>query len=98
MSVRSGYRSPRVNELAGSSSTSQHLLCEAADVEIAGVDNYELAVWIRDNLDFDQLILEFYTGEPTSGWIHVSCKTAGNRNECLTITPQAVSRGLKSWK
>ena len=38
-----------------------------------GVDNKVVAEWIRDNLDFDQLILEFYKdGEPTSGWIHFS--------------------------
>ena len=40
---------------------------------VMGVDNAELADWIYKNLDFDQLILEFYTpGEPNSGWIH--CK------------------------
>jgi len=38
-----------------------------------GTDNAELADWIYANLEFDQLILEFYTpGEPNSGWIHCS--------------------------
>ena len=38
-----------------------------------------------DNLDFDQLILEFYTpGIPDSGWVHVSYKTEGNRQSILT--------------
>ena len=40
----------------------------AADFEIPGVDNRELAQWIRDNLEVDQGILEFYKdGEPSSG-------------------------------
>lgn len=47
--------------------------------------NYEVAKWIEDNLDFDQLILEFYTpGIPDSGWVHVSYKVEGNRKSVLT--------------
>ncbi len=58
---------------------------EAADIEIPGVPNLELAEWIRDNLDFDQLILEFYKqNDPTAGWVHVSYRES-NRNEVLTI-------------
>ena len=45
----------------------------AADFEIPGVDNRELALYIKNELEYDQLILEFYTpGEPNSGWIHCS--------------------------
>jgi hypothetical protein len=44
----------------------------------------ELAEWIRDNLEFDQLILEFYRdGEPDSGWIHVSWNSDNNRSQTL---------------
>lgn len=58
---------------------------EAADIEIPTVSNLELATWIRDNLDFDQLILEFYKrDDPTAGWVHVSTRDE-NRNEVLTI-------------
>jgi len=55
---------------------------------VPGVPNAELAEWIRDNLEFDQLILEFYTpGIPDSGWVHVSYLADGdNRGECLTAT------------
>jgi hypothetical protein len=57
----------------GSSSNSQHAKAEAADFECVGVDNAELADWIKDNLPYDQLIVEYYTpGEPNSGWIHCS--------------------------
>ena len=66
--VTSGYRSEELCEAIGSSKTSQHAKGEAADFEITGTDNKELTEWIIDNLDFDQIILEFYTdGDPNSG-------------------------------
>jgi zinc D-Ala-D-Ala carboxypeptidase len=68
----------------GSKPTSQHSEGKAADIEVVGVDNKELAEWIRDNLEFDQLILEFYRdGEPDSGWIHVSWNSDNNRSQTL---------------
>jgi len=70
--ISSGYRSPQLNVAIGGSSTSHHCLGMAADFEIMGMDNKELAQWVRDNLKFTQLILEFYTdGDPNSGWVHV---------------------------
>ena len=86
--INSGYRSPELNEAVGGSSRSQHCKCEAADIEVPGTPNAELAEYIRDNMDFDQLILEFYTpGIPDSGWVHVSYKADGsNRKECLTAS------------
>ena len=69
----SGFRTVKLCELVGSSAKSQHAKGEAADIEVAGGDNYQLAVWISKNLDFDQLILEFYNSDdPSSGWVHVS--------------------------
>jgi zinc D-Ala-D-Ala carboxypeptidase len=45
----------------------------AADIEVLGIDNKIVAEYIRDNLVFTQLILEFYKdGVPDSGWVHVS--------------------------
>ena len=71
--IASGYRSPELCAEIGSSVNSQHAKAAAADFECIGTDNAELADWIYKNLDFDQLILEFYTpGEPNSGWIHCS--------------------------
>ena len=73
--ISSGYRSPALCEAIGSSAKSQHAQGEAADFEIRGVDNKELAAWITKNCDFDQLILEFYDGvDPNSGWVHCSTK------------------------
>ena len=71
--VTSGFRSVDLCLAIGSSSNSQHAKAEACDFECIGVDNAELADWIKDNLPYDQLIVEYYTpGEPNSGWIHCS--------------------------
>ena len=84
--INSGYRSPELNEAVGGSSNSQHCKGEAVDIECIGNSNYDVAVWIKDNLDFDQLILEFYTpGVPDSGWVHVSfSRMTLNRRSILT--------------
>ena len=82
--VTSGFRSSELCEAIGSSVNSQHARAEAADFEVMGVDNAELADWIYKNLSFDQLILEFYTpGEPNSGWIHCSYTPEGRRASFL---------------
>ena len=59
-----------------------------------GVDNKALAKYIKENLDFDQLILEFYKEEegPHSGWVHVSYVGKGNRKESLTATRSDVTK------
>jgi uncharacterized protein YcbK (DUF882 family) len=86
--VNSGLRVLELNRAIGSSDTSQHRKGEAADIECKAVSNLELAKWIRDNLDFDQVILEAYDGvDPTSGWVHVSYRAdRKNRKKCLTAT------------
>ena len=71
--VTSGFRSPELCAAIGSSVNSQHAQACAADFEVIGVDNAEVADWVKMNCTTDQLILEFYTpGEPNSGWIHAS--------------------------
>ena len=86
--INSGYRSPALCEAIGSKSTSQHCNGEAADIEIFGVSNYDLAKYIENNLNFDQLILECWDGiEPNSGWVHVSyVDDTTNRKDVLTYT------------
>ena len=82
--VTSGYRSPELCTAIGSSVNSQHAKAEAADFEVMGTDNAELADWIKDNLPYDQLILEYYTpGEPNSGWIHCSYIPEGSRAQFM---------------
>jgi zinc D-Ala-D-Ala carboxypeptidase len=85
--VNSGFRHPEVNAAVGGSRTSDHCKGLAADIEIPGVPNYELAEWIRDNLEYTQLILEFYTrGVPDSGWVHASFDPANLKKQVLTAT------------
>lgn len=87
--VNSGYRHPEVNAKVGGSKTSDHCKGQAADIEIPGVANADLAKWITENLDFTQVILEFYTpGIPDSGWVHVSYDPQNLKKQVLTATKQ----------
>ena len=100
--INSCFRSEPLNTLIGGSSKSQHCCSgtsAAADIEIFSeeISNLQLAEWIRDNLEFDQLILENYDPEriskitgkpegPNSGWVHVSYSSIGeNRKEVLRM-------------
>jgi zinc D-Ala-D-Ala carboxypeptidase len=67
--------------------------------ELCIVDNKELGTWIKNNIDYDQLILEFYKeGEPTSGWIHVSYVGKANRKSTLIAYKDANGKTqYKPW-
>lgn len=87
--VNSAYRSPEANAKVGGSKTSDHCRGQACDIEIPGIANAELAQWIVDNLEFRQVILEFYTpGIPDSGWVHVSYVPEDNKKQVLTAVKQ----------
>lgn len=87
--VNSGFRHPDVNAKVGGSKTSDHCKGMAADIEIPGVPNAELAEWIRGNIPFTQVILEFYTrGVPDSGWVHVSYDPENLKQQALTAIKQ----------
>ena len=82
--VHSGYRSPAVNAAVGGSATSQHVKGEAADFHVNGFSVYDVAIWVSDNREYDQLILEnFVPGVRASGWVHCSF-SRNNRNQDLT--------------
>ena len=84
MVITSGYRSEELCEAIGSSKNSQHAKGEAADFEMFGLDNKSLAKYIKNNLIFDQLILEFYKNDdPASGWVHCSYSKEENRKQSL---------------
>ena len=85
ITINSGYRSPALNAKVGGSKTSQHCNGQAADFESFSTPNPDLVKWISKNLEFDQLILEFYDGkDPNSGWIHCSYNLMGNRKKIMT--------------
>ena len=84
--INSGYRGPALNSAVGGSSKSQHCNGEAVDFEIDGIPNPELAKWVAENCEFDQIILEFYDPKegPNSGWVHASYSAGKNRKQKLT--------------
>ena len=99
--ISSGYRSEALCEAIGSKKTSQHTKGQAVDFEIGGVSNLQVALWIQNNCDFDQLILEFWKEEdkdPNSGWIHASFSQGNNRKQVLTFDGKSYTNGLPEAK
>jgi len=84
--ISSGYRSEALNKAIGGSKTSQHSKGQALDLDadiFGGVTNFDIFFFIKNNLDFDQLIWEFGTDEEPN-WVHVSFKPDGkNRKSVL---------------
>jgi hypothetical protein len=84
VTISSGYRSPELCIAIGSKTTSQHAKGQAADFEIFGVSNKELADYINQNIRYDQLILEYWKpSDPNSGWVHCSFSPRENRKQYL---------------
>ena len=99
ITITSGYRSPELCEAIGSKATSQHTKGQAVDFEIAGVNNLAIGLWLTNNVNFDQCILEFWKdGEPNSGWVHCSYKEGSNRKQVLTYDGSSYKNGLPDAK
>ena len=84
--VSSGYRSAELNTAIGGSSRSQHIQGRALDLDadvFGGCTNAQIFNWIKENLQFDQLIWEFGDSD-NPDWVHVSYVHDGdNRKRCL---------------
>tara|TARA_R110002110_G_scaffold29471_1_gene105170 strand:- start:9 stop:464 length:456 start_codon:yes stop_codon:yes gene_type:complete len=83
--INSFYRSPELNTAIGGSATSQHCKGQAMDIDdtFGKMTNAEMYHWIKENLDFDQMIWEF-GDDDNPNWVHVSYVSADkNRNRCL---------------
>ena len=82
--ISSGYRSKELNTKVGGSTTSQHSSGEAIDIDMdgssSGVTNKEVFDFIKDNLDFDQLIWEFGS-KKNPDWVHVSYESTGKQRK-----------------
>ena len=93
--ISSGYRSKELNDAIGGSQTSQHSKGQAIDIDMDGstngITNKMIFDFIKDKLDFDQLIWEFGT-DKNPDWVHVSYTKAGNRKQKL----KAVRSGAKT--
>ena len=97
--ITSGYRSPQLSEAIGSKSTSQHCTGNAVDMEVLSVSNLQVALWIENHCDFDQLIMEYFDpNDPSGGWIHVSYKDGSNRKQVLTFDGKSYTNGLPDAK
>lgn len=93
--ISSGYRSAALNKAIGGSSTSDHNLGRALDLDQDGhgngVTNMDVFKYIKDNLEFDQLIYEFGT-DKNPDWVHVGYRKGANRKQVL----KAVREGSKT--
>ncbi len=89
--LSSGYRSKALNEAVKGSSSSQHCSGEAIDIDMDGTDikNVEIFNFIKDNLEFDQLIWEFGT-DINPDWVHVSYESTGKQRKMIL---KAVKKG-----
>ena len=88
ISINSGLRVLELNRAIGSGDKSQHVQGQAADFEANSVSNAELAEWIKENLEFDQLILEYPGSDPRDGWVHCSFNRIENRGKVLTAVKE----------
>ena len=92
--ISSFFRSAALNKAIKGAKSSQHMKGEAMDIDAdvydgvmySGITNKYIFDYIKDNLELDQLILEDVSKEGTGGWVHVSYKRTGNRNQVLTMT------------
>ena len=91
--ISSGYRSVALNKAVGGSNTSQHSKGQALDIDMDGtkITNKQIFDFIKDNIEFDQLIWEFGT-DKNPDWVHVSYAKGKNRKQIL----KAVTRNGKT--
>ena len=83
--INSFFRSPELNTAIGGSSKSQHCKGQAMDIDdtFGKMTNAEMYHWIKDNLEFDQMIWEF-GDDDNPNWVHISyVSQEDNRNRCL---------------
>ena len=83
--INSFFRSPELNKAIGGSTKSQHCHGQAIDIDdtFGHATNAVMFKWIRENIDFDQMIWEFGTDE-NPNWVHISyVSPENNRNRCL---------------
>ena len=83
--ISSGYRSEKLNNAIGGARNSQHTKGEAIDIQSTnGYTNADIFNYIKNNLDFDQLIWEYGTRKEPK-WVHISYKKSGNRKQILYV-------------
>jgi hypothetical protein len=101
INLSSGYRSVELNKCIGGSLTSQHCTGEAIDIDMDGtphaVTNKMVFNYIKDYLEFDQLIWEFGTDD-NPDWVHVSYESTGKqRKQVLKAYKQNGKTNYKTY-
>jgi hypothetical protein len=88
--ISSGYRSKELNTAIGGSLSSQHCQGEAIDIDMDGttITNAQIFHFIKDNLNFDQMIWEFGT-DTNPDWVHVSYESTGKQRKQILIAKKA---------
>ena len=99
--ISSGYRSAALNKAIKGSKTSDHSLGRALDLDQDfrgnGVTNMEVFEFIKDNLEFDQLIYEFGTTK-NPDWVHVGYRKGDNRKQVLVAYKEGTKTKYKPYK
>lgn len=99
--ISSGYRSEALNKAIKGSRTSDHSLGRALDLDQDfrgnGVTNMEVFEFIKDNLEFDQLIYEFGTTK-NPDWVHVGYRKGANRKQVLVAYKEGTKTKYKAFK
>lgn len=95
--ISSGYRSAALNKAIGGSKTSQHCSGEAIDIDMDGtsITNAAIFNYIKDNLEFDQLIWEFGT-KTNPDWVHVSYETTGKQRKQILVASKVSGKTVYS--
>jgi D-alanyl-D-alanine dipeptidase len=96
--ISSGYRSAALNKATpGASTTSQHSSGEAIDIDMDGtsITNAQIFNFIKDNLDFDQLIWEFGT-KSNPDWVHVSYESTGKQRKQILVASKVGGKTVYS--
>jgi len=100
--ISSGYRSEALNKAIGGSKNSDHNLGRALDLDQDGrgngITNMEVFEFIKDNLEFDQLIGEFQRADGNFDWVHVGYRKGANRKQILVAYKEGTKTKYKAFK
>ena len=100
--ISSGYRSAALNKAIGGSSTSDHNNGRALDLDQDGhgngVKNKDVFNFIKDNLEFDQVIFEHRRADGDCDWVHVGYRKGANRKQVLEAYKEGGKTKYKSYK
>ena len=98
--ISSGYRSAALNKAIKGSSTSDHSLGRALDLDqdfrSNGITNMDVFKFIKDNLEFDQLIYEFGSSK-NPDWVHVGYRKGANRKQILVAYKEGTKTKYKAF-